>query len=634
MNGGVWIDSLESDDEDYTSASYTQRMSGSPAVSPTSVNVWDSLGDFRRHQPPQDRAVIQFSRRVQRAPQHTIRQTGSTTIGPVLGLIPEARINQELATYNLGKPLDGEWAGLVSMLSSPAVLAGRSVRVPQLKNVLRVLNTIISEAASVYISRNNLNTVSYPQARIQGRKTAMANSVAWLMSYLPTGSIPGTLPDGITTKFAHRRSIQRTAPTAHVVTRTPRPDPMMRGGKLLGSTPTNLLRVSKAGSGGGRVQVSLTYSRQLAEELLSGEHVPFIEPKPVDEDDEPFSDEEDTPAPPERTAGMAVYLAYDTEGAGWPWAAGAEGDTIQLAWRGQTYNVLTDEIRKAAKPTRPCYGDASIIRPRPIDITRAMLQIAPRIAATAQQGHPEMILLTISVAGRRPDGTPPESRLNTGVLAVYQGVTFSPYGLAHHINRVEQSVTSNPSLSENKEDDDDLEDLEQNFSLLDPLAFTRLEHPGRSVHCVHGQCFDMEVFLGFARDSRNFNCPICNRSALPSELRGDTFFLSLLRTTRESQADQVRVSTSTGCVLVEGDTPSTSLQSGASQSRPRLRFVSHTRDGEGTVSVGDTPNHTPAPDRTHTYARPTTVDIDVPGPPVRSHVGAGWGTEGDPFEID
>jgi hypothetical protein len=59
-------------------------------------------------------------------------------------------------------------------------------------------------------------------------------------------------------------------------------------------------------------------------------------------------------------------------------------------------------------------------------------------------------------------------------------------------------------------DDDDIEMSSFDLTLKDPLAYTRISLPCRSVSCRHNQCFDCEVFLMSNEQTPTWTCPICN----------------------------------------------------------------------------------------------------------------------------
>lgn len=54
-------------------------------------------------------------------------------------------------------------------------------------------------------------------------------------------------------------------------------------------------------------------------------------------------------------------------------------------------------------------------------------------------------------------------------------------------------------------------------SLRCPLSMGRLTIPVKGMDCKHLQCFDLVMFLAYARRSRQFACPVCNRQTASLE---------------------------------------------------------------------------------------------------------------------
>lgn len=77
-------------------------------------------------------------------------------------------------------------------------------------------------------------------------------------------------------------------------------------------------------------------------------------------------------------------------------------------------------------------------------------------------------------------------------------------------------------------------------SLRCPLSLARLTTPVKGIDCNHLQCFDMGMFLAYARRSRKFVCPVCNRqTASPERLWVSPLLSEALR--RFPDADEVEV---------------------------------------------------------------------------------------------
>lgn len=64
---------------------------------------------------------------------------------------------------------------------------------------------------------------------------------------------------------------------------------------------------------------------------------------------------------------------------------------------------------------------------------------------------------------------------------------------------------------------DDIEIESAKVSLRCPLSTGRLTVPVKGIDCKHLQCFDLAMFLAYARRSRQFACPVCNRQTASLE---------------------------------------------------------------------------------------------------------------------
>lgn len=64
---------------------------------------------------------------------------------------------------------------------------------------------------------------------------------------------------------------------------------------------------------------------------------------------------------------------------------------------------------------------------------------------------------------------------------------------------------------------DDIEIESAKVSLRCPLSTGRLTVPVKGIDCKHLQCFDLVMFLAYARRSRQFACPVCNRQTASLE---------------------------------------------------------------------------------------------------------------------
>lgn len=56
-------------------------------------------------------------------------------------------------------------------------------------------------------------------------------------------------------------------------------------------------------------------------------------------------------------------------------------------------------------------------------------------------------------------------------------------------------------------------------SVMDPVSGKLMKHPGKGVNCHHDQCFDIKQYIKRSNMTRQWLCPVCNRSLPYQELR-------------------------------------------------------------------------------------------------------------------
>jgi E3 SUMO-protein ligase PIAS1 len=71
-------------------------------------------------------------------------------------------------------------------------------------------------------------------------------------------------------------------------------------------------------------------------------------------------------------------------------------------------------------------------------------------------------------------------------------------------------------------------------TLKDPVSFSRIGVPVRSVMCQHIDCLDAESYLQLQMQAPTWVCSICNRPAHYSDLAVDSYFEEILRSTSPS----------------------------------------------------------------------------------------------------
>lgn len=82
-----------------------------------------------------------------------------------------------------------------------------------------------------------------------------------------------------------------------------------------------------------------------------------------------------------------------------------------------------------------------------------------------------------------------------------------------------------------KADDPDIVATSSVLSLKDPVAYTRIATPCRSIACNHNQCFDAASYLQLQEQAPTWTCPICNKSAPWENLALDQYVNDILNST-------------------------------------------------------------------------------------------------------
>ncbi|QSL67102.1 hypothetical protein MERGE_001491 [Pneumocystis wakefieldiae] len=84
-------------------------------------------------------------------------------------------------------------------------------------------------------------------------------------------------------------------------------------------------------------------------------------------------------------------------------------------------------------------------------------------------------------------------------------------------------------------EDGDIIATSYDISLKDPISYTRIELPCRSVYCNHVQCFDAYSFLTLNEQTPTWQCPICNRPIHSiDDLAIDNYTLEILNSVSSS----------------------------------------------------------------------------------------------------
>ena len=83
------------------------------------------------------------------------------------------------------------------------------------------------------------------------------------------------------------------------------------------------------------------------------------------------------------------------------------------------------------------------------------------------------------------------------------------------------------------EDPDEIVATSSVLSLRDPVAYTRIVTPCRSIACNHNQCFDAAAYLQLQEQAPTWTCPICNKAAPWENLALDQYVNDILRATSQ-----------------------------------------------------------------------------------------------------
>ncbi|EXJ86556.1 hypothetical protein A1O3_03509 [Capronia epimyces CBS 606.96] len=82
-----------------------------------------------------------------------------------------------------------------------------------------------------------------------------------------------------------------------------------------------------------------------------------------------------------------------------------------------------------------------------------------------------------------------------------------------------------------KAEDPDIVATSSVLSLKDPVAYTRIVTPCRSIACNHNQCFDAASYLQLQEQAPTWTCPICNKPAPWEHLALDLYVNDILNST-------------------------------------------------------------------------------------------------------
>ncbi|KAG9391194.1 MIZ/SP-RING zinc finger [Carpediemonas membranifera] len=446
-----------------------------------------------------------------------------------------SEIDKIVGRYNIGLAHTMTWRnGLARRLETGG---SRSQSREVQRMTCNMLNELAQKAAgkqAVVSSSGIFYPFIHGNARIRGK---ISDGVAWVAKYLAHQGVPDEdLPECVSVRtYGHNydraagsRGSQRIAQASQSMSDTLFPvttpcrklqsDPFIRDQTLIAQFGINI--ASRAASNSG-VRIEFDMTPVAIQQFKAAVELPCeIKPPAQDEHASQSDSEFDEPAPASiPDARKVILLRFDSPGGVYPWL---RNDGVYVTVDGQSRMVGPKEMEAASASTKAVYGmPLSRVIPRSVDLTAT---VSRALGATRDQKH---IIIEYKPAPGRD--LPNPGAFANGILFVETGTLYSPWALGQVIsNSPDKSISSNPALSDESECEDDFHQELTRISLDDPLAFTRIKIPGRSVNCRHTQCFDIAVFLEFVRETANFNCPICTQPTAPEDLRVDSFVIYLL----------------------------------------------------------------------------------------------------------
>ncbi|KAK5206074.1 E3 SUMO-protein ligase pli1 [Exophiala xenobiotica] len=136
-----------------------------------------------------------------------------------------------------------------------------------------------------------------------------------------------------------------------------------------------------------------------------------------------------------------------------------------------------------------------------------------------------------------------------------------------------------------KADDPDIVATSSVLSLKDPVAYTRIVTPCRSIGCNHNQCFDAGCFLQLQEQAPTWTCPICNKAAPWENLVLDQYVNDILNST-PTDTEAVTVQPD-GQWAIQKETESSNQR----KHNPTPSDDDYDDDDDGDlVEIGDKPN--------------------------------------------
>ncbi|GAA6044234.1 hypothetical protein JCM8097_005284, partial [Rhodosporidiobolus ruineniae] len=128
--------------------------------------------------------------------------------------------------------------------------------------------------------------------------------------------------------------------------------------------------------------------------------------------------------------------------------------------------------------------------------------------------------------------------------------------------------------------DEEIEATALELSLRDPLSFSRIDTPIRSVHCNHIACFDAATWFEMNEQTPQWGCPICSKVLKVDDMIVDGYLEDILKICN-SEVDTVSVEP-------DGTWRSDDNKHGTAKPRPTpSASASAAPSGRGTPAVGE-----------------------------------------------
>lgn len=171
----------------------------------------------------------------------------------------------------------------------------------------------------------------------------------------------------------------------------------------------------------------------------------------------------------------------------------------------------------------------------PADLTPLLL---------ANPGNNHRVEITVQINLRDPRKDEHMASKSYGFVVVMLEVRSEEELKAVIMNRPHIGVdVTKEQIKTNQEPDDENDVLisaESVHSLKDPVSYTRMSIPIRSLRCSHIDCFDAAAYIQLQLQASTWKCPICNKIISWESLAIDDYFVDVLNSA-DADVDQVNV---------------------------------------------------------------------------------------------